>query len=258
MRWLARAAAVLLAWLAPAAFGAGEIPGGTKAEKANVTISGSIRNNLGQDICGLVIANGQFTFTCSPNGSYSLTVPLDANNQVTLFAFVEGHFPFRTTLGSSGGRYDIVVNSTQAPSEAPLDFDVIGGLQMTAGVSSSVALVRNIRGGSSPYHCQSDTFANGAPPIGTAVDLNCNLSGTPSSTITQARNFTFGVCVVDIGGHSKCKQVTVTVNPNTPAQGAGQCTGLLGGPRACQVCNTDADCGGNVCWHGPKPAPFCG
>ncbi|HEX6632668.1 MAG TPA: hypothetical protein VF038_01795, partial [Usitatibacter sp.] len=81
-----------------------------------VNISGTIRNNAGQDICGLVLANGAFTFSCSPSGRYSLTsVPFDANNQVTLFGFAEGHFPFKAVLDGSVGRYDIVLTIAAPP-----------------------------------------------------------------------------------------------------------------------------------------------
>jgi hypothetical protein len=78
--------------------------------KANVTVFGSIFNNQGAALCGLVLANGQFMFSCSPNGSYSLVVPQDASGQVTLFGFVDGHFPYRLIFGGSGGRYDMVLN----------------------------------------------------------------------------------------------------------------------------------------------------
>lgn len=92
-----------------------------KREKAgSASIFGTIRNNIGLDICGLVLANGQFMFTCSPNGSYSLAAPLDGNNQLTLFGFADGHFPFKTVLGSSGGRYDIRLDiASQDPPPPP-------------------------------------------------------------------------------------------------------------------------------------------
>jgi hypothetical protein len=85
------------------------------ATKATATVSGSIVNNQGVPLCGLVLANGLFMFSCSPNGTYSLSVPLDANGQITLFGFVDGHFPFKTIL-TGGGRYDMTLNvATAAP-----------------------------------------------------------------------------------------------------------------------------------------------
>ena len=71
-------------------------------------------------------------------------------------------------------------------------------------------------GGAPPYHYQLDTLANGGPPLGMGIDLNGNLSGTPSTSYTTSRSFTFGVCVVDIVATTKCAQASVTVNPPTP------------------------------------------
>jgi plastocyanin len=67
-------------------------------------------------------------------------------------------------------------------------------------------------GGSSPYHFELDTFANGAPPLGMVVktgkDLqSAYLSGTPS----REGEYKFGVCAVDTATKSSCDQVTITV-----------------------------------------------
>jgi hypothetical protein len=79
-----------------------------KALKAGyASVFGSIVNNYGTPVCGLVLANGSFMFSCAPNGSYSLNVPLDSNNQITLFGFADGHFPYKSF--NSGGRQDIVL-----------------------------------------------------------------------------------------------------------------------------------------------------
>src|SRR6185437_1581072 len=56
-----------------------------------------------------------FMFSCSPIGSYSLTVPLDSNNQITLFGFADGHFPFKAVLNGGGGRQDITMNYAAGP-----------------------------------------------------------------------------------------------------------------------------------------------
>jgi hypothetical protein len=97
----------------------------TTAENAHAdaTIFGSISNNAGAPLCGLVLANGVFVFSCSPTGQYSLTVPLDASGQITLFGFADGHFPFKQVLGGSGGRYDmtlILASSSPPPTNTNL------------------------------------------------------------------------------------------------------------------------------------------
>ena len=62
-------------------------------------------------------------------------------------------------------------------------------------------------GGTPPYHFQSDTFANGAPPMGMIIGQDGYLTGTPS----KAGKYTFGVCVVDSVAASKCDQTSVIV-----------------------------------------------
>jgi len=95
-----------------------------KPKAGTVSIFGNVTNNFGNGVCGLVLANGNFMFSCTPTGSYSLTTGLDGNGQVTLFSFADGHFPFKTVLGGSGGRYDIIMNvASSAPP--PLQLSTI-------------------------------------------------------------------------------------------------------------------------------------
>ena len=70
-------------------------------------INGTVSYN-GTPVCAMVLANGQYMFSCAGNGEYELEVPLDANGEITLFAFVDGLAPFKQIL---------------TPSEA-LDFDI--------------------------------------------------------------------------------------------------------------------------------------
>jgi subtilase family serine protease len=79
----------------------------TSASSADVF--GSIKNNQGIPLCAMVLANGQYMFSCAPFGSYSLHVPLDPSGQITLFGYADGHFPFKAILPGTGGRYDMVL-----------------------------------------------------------------------------------------------------------------------------------------------------
>ena len=92
----------------------------TQAED-RVNIFGAVTNDNGANLCAMVLANGVYMFTCGASlGTYSLDVPLDANNQITLFGFAAGHFPFETTVNASGGRQDIMVNvALPAPTPTP-------------------------------------------------------------------------------------------------------------------------------------------
>ncbi|MDG4551174.1 MAG: hypothetical protein P9F19_17535 [Candidatus Contendobacter sp.] len=55
-------------------------------------------------LCALVLANGQFLFTCGDplgKGSFDLTVPPDDQGKITLFGFVAGLLPFQQTFSPS-------------------------------------------------------------------------------------------------------------------------------------------------------------
>ncbi len=75
-------------------------------------ITGSITLD-GVPLCTLVLANGQFMFTCGdplPKGTFDLTVPVDDQGQITLFGFSSGLAPFQQTLGL--GALPASVNAT--------------------------------------------------------------------------------------------------------------------------------------------------
>jgi hypothetical protein len=59
-----------------------------------IDISGSV---LLQDtptpICAMVLANGQFMFSCDGSGSYALNIPLDTNGQFKLQVYADGFAP---------------------------------------------------------------------------------------------------------------------------------------------------------------------
>jgi hypothetical protein len=101
------------------------------------------------------------------------------------------------------------------PPSSPLAITTLSLPDAIAGSFYS-QLAATASGGSPPYHFQPDTFANGSPPIGMSIDVNGNLSGTPSASYTASRSFTFGVCVVDVVAASQCSQASVTVVPPTP------------------------------------------
>lgn len=92
--------------------------GGAKPKAGGyANIYGSVINNYGTALCAMVLANGEYMFSCAPTGAYALTVPLDSNGQITLFGFADGHFPFKNILGGAGGRADI--DMTYAGSAPP-------------------------------------------------------------------------------------------------------------------------------------------
>lgn len=72
-----------------------------------VPIEGQVRFAQGNPICALVLANGQYMFSCDGTGAYSLNVPVDANGQVTLFAFADGFSPYRVVRNPSEFPFNI-------------------------------------------------------------------------------------------------------------------------------------------------------
>ncbi|MBI1973198.1 hypothetical protein HYS54_00140 [Candidatus Micrarchaeota archaeon] len=93
---------------------------------------------------------------------------------------------------------------------------ILIGLPVTcfANVRCDEALA-SAQGGTEPYHYQSDSFAEGAPPMGTIVDVNGHLVGTPS----RAGEYMVGICVVDSLAHSKCDHASVTVEESVNITG---------------------------------------
>ena len=67
-----------------------------------VPVQGNVRLANGTPVCAMVLANGQYMFSCDGTGAYNLNVPLDPSGQITLFAFADGFAPFSTTLGPEG------------------------------------------------------------------------------------------------------------------------------------------------------------
>ena len=59
-----------------------------------IDISGTVRLQNGQTpVCAIVLANGQFVFSCNADGSYALNIPLDANGQYKLQVYADGFAP---------------------------------------------------------------------------------------------------------------------------------------------------------------------
>ncbi|MEZ5502838.1 MAG: hypothetical protein R3E50_09310 [Halioglobus sp.] len=67
-----------------------------------VDLVGSVQTADGTDICALVLANGQYMFTCDPQGSYVLTdLPRDGDGKVTRQVYADGFFPRSDVLPGS-------------------------------------------------------------------------------------------------------------------------------------------------------------
>lgn len=63
-----------------------------------VDISGNVENAAGTHLCAMILANGQYMFTCKTAGRFNLTVPLGSNNEITLYGFCSGFMPYKEKI----------------------------------------------------------------------------------------------------------------------------------------------------------------
>jgi hypothetical protein len=76
---------------------------------SRVDISGTVKTTGGLDICAMVLASGQYMFSCNPNGIYSLNnLPRERDGTVKLQIFASGFMPSKTILTGSGA-YDVTM-----------------------------------------------------------------------------------------------------------------------------------------------------
>ena len=177
---------------------------GVVSQNVRITLNGA---NIGSTVTD---ASGNYSFSGLVSGNYTVT------------PFFAGY-----TFSPTGSTITIsTVNSTSnnfisavAPSGSSLVFAPVSAAslpQATTGITYTNSVVANTSGGSPPYHYQSDSFATGTPPIGMIVDLNGNLTGTPSIVGT----YTFGVCAIDSVGASSCGTTTISVVSITTFSGS--------------------------------------
>jgi hypothetical protein len=95
-------------------------------------IMGTITTGGGTPLCAMVLANGQYMFTCDPQGEYNLYVPFDESGRITLFGFCDGFMPFKTTL-SSGGWFDIKMSPCEQSGTVSECSGVIECLELLKG-----------------------------------------------------------------------------------------------------------------------------
>jgi hypothetical protein len=73
-----------------------------------VNISGTILlQNSGTPVCAMVLANGEFEFSCNGSGTYSLNIPLDNNGQFKLQVYADGFAPITQRFDDSSVMNDV-------------------------------------------------------------------------------------------------------------------------------------------------------
>jgi hypothetical protein len=82
-----------------------------------VDLAGSVKTKDGMDLCSMVLASGQFMFTCNPVGQFSLNgLPRENNGTVKRQVYVDGFFPKIDVLSGSVDETVVMTRSGTCPS----------------------------------------------------------------------------------------------------------------------------------------------
>jgi hypothetical protein len=83
----------------------------------NVYLGATIKTADGGDICAMVLASGQFMFSCSPNGVFSLYgLPSESNGTVKRQIYADGFFPKVESLPGSTDEAVVMTRSGTCPN----------------------------------------------------------------------------------------------------------------------------------------------
>ena len=87
------------------------------SNSGQVNLSGIIQTPDGMDICAMVLASGQFMFSCDPPGVYSLTgLPSENNGTVKRQIYADGFFPQVDVLTGSSNETVVMLRSGTCPN----------------------------------------------------------------------------------------------------------------------------------------------
>ncbi|MCX9024485.1 MAG: hypothetical protein OIN85_00145 [Candidatus Methanoperedens sp.] len=144
-----------------------------------------------------------FGLSLAKNGVISGTAPVLTGTTLKITP------PFTVTVTDSAGqKQDLELRIT---IDIPPPTLTLKSGKCSVGKYCSIPLIAQVSGGDPPYYYKSDTFMSGTPPLGMIVNSRGNLVGTPKKEDESK----FGVCVIDLGGRSSCKQTTVFVEDTT-------------------------------------------
>lgn len=83
---------------------------------SGVDLTGDVQDEGGTPLCSLVLASGQFDFSCNPNGPYSLLdLPTESDGTVTRQVYVDGFFPNVATLTGSTDETVVMTRANNCP-----------------------------------------------------------------------------------------------------------------------------------------------
>jgi len=83
-------------------------------------ISGTIKNSVGTPICAIVLASGQYMFSCNPVGDFSLSgLPRRPDGSIKLQIYAHGFKPYIVYLTQSGTYNIVMTNAGTCPDYNP-------------------------------------------------------------------------------------------------------------------------------------------
>ncbi len=143
------------------AFEAGEtdpINSGSRDDKLSKTgVKGTVTYN-GTPITAMVLANGRYTFSGGIVGRFNLTdVPLDANGNITVYAFCSGLATYKTFLSAGAYNLEIEMWKDEVGKQLIVTFDSISESSIKPGWYDISGTIENESGTS----LVSMTLANG-------------------------------------------------------------------------------------------------
>jgi hypothetical protein len=137
---------------------------GAQSSNTPVNLGGRVQLENGSDLCAMVLASGQFVFTCSPNGPYQLqNLSREGDSTVTRQVYVDGTFPkvenikgsvFETVVmkaASGCPDYNPAYNPVPVPESAGSRHSISGKILLQDTTTPICALV--LANGSHQFSC---------------------------------------------------------------------------------------------------------
>jgi len=92
------------------------VDGGGPPPPTGVDLAGTVEDQGGTPLCSLVLASGQFMFSCNPNGPFSLLdLPTESDGTVKRQVYVDGFFPNVETLPGSADETVVMTRAGNCP-----------------------------------------------------------------------------------------------------------------------------------------------
>jgi len=118
-------------------------PAGGTQPPSGVDLTGTVQDAGGTQLCSLVLASGQFDFSCNPNGPFSLLdLPTESDGTVKRQVYVDGFFPNVETLSGSADETVVMTRANNCPdyNSFPEPSVVPGSAGQQINVSGTVLL----------------------------------------------------------------------------------------------------------------------